>query len=136
MGPSPAQCANEYNGTNIEYVTQSSFPSTSNEETSNFHLNGIQRWTAPRGGYYTLVFQLNFTFKIMYQMIIKKINIRFSVIAMGARGGRGSGGMGSTLGTLVRGVIELEKEQKLYFLVGQPGSDACPKVCIYCTLCK
>lgn len=52
----------------------------------------------------------------------------FSIIAMGARGGRGSGGMGSTLGSLVRGVIELEKEQQLHFLIGQPGSDACPKV--------
>lgn len=36
--------------------------------------------------------------------------------------------MGSTLGTLVRGVIELEKGEQLYFMVGQPGMDACPKV--------
>lgn len=62
--------------------------------------------------------------------LILIINFNFSVIAMGARGGRGSGGMGSTLGSLVRGVIELEKEQQLYFLIGQPGSDACPKVCL------
>ncbi|XP_051176144.1 leukocyte tyrosine kinase receptor-like [Leptopilina boulardi] len=101
MGPTATQCANEYNGTNIE-VTPFSLSSSSSEEVSNFNLKGIQRWTAPRGGYYT-------------------------VIAMGARGGRGSGGMGSTLGSLVRGVIELEKEQQLYFLIGQPGSDACPK---------
>lgn len=47
---------------------------------------------------------------------------------MGARGGKGSGGMGSTLGALVRGVIELEKGDQLYFMVGQAGMDACPKV--------
>lgn len=47
---------------------------------------------------------------------------------MGARGGKGSSGMGSTLGALVRGVIELEKGEQLYFMVGQSGTDACPKV--------
>lgn len=47
---------------------------------------------------------------------------------MGARGGKGSSGMGSTLGALVRGVIELEKGEQLYFMVGQSGMDACPKV--------
>lgn len=47
---------------------------------------------------------------------------------MGARGGKGSSGMGSTLGALVRGVIELEKGDQLYFMVGQAGMDACPKV--------
>lgn len=47
---------------------------------------------------------------------------------MGARGGKGSTGMGSTLGALVRGVIELEKGDQLYFMVGQAGMDACPKV--------
>lgn len=51
----------------------------------------------------------------------------FSLIAVGARGGRGSGGMGSTLGALVRGVIELKKGETLYFLIGQAGMDACPK---------
>lgn len=50
------------------------------------------------------------------------------LIAMGARGGKGSSGMGSTLGALARGVIELEKGEQLYFMVGQPGMDACPKV--------
>ncbi|XP_033212809.1 ALK tyrosine kinase receptor [Belonocnema kinseyi] len=102
MGPTVEQCANEHNGTDIELLTPSPLSASTNEETPAFNLNGIQRWTAPRGGYYT-------------------------IIAMGARGGRGSGGMGSTLGTLVRCVIELEKEQQLYFMVGQPGLDACPK---------
>lgn len=54
MGPTATQCANEYNGTNIE-VTPFSLSSSSSEEVSNFNLKGIQRWTAPRGGYYTLV---------------------------------------------------------------------------------
>lgn len=53
MGPTSEQCANEYNGTNIEVLTPSSSSATSNGETSNFNLEGIQRWTAPRGGYYT-----------------------------------------------------------------------------------
>lgn len=50
---------------------------------------------------------------------------------MGARGGQGASGTGSTLGALVRGVVELEKGQQLYFMVGQAGIDACPKVRIY-----
>lgn len=57
-------------------------------------------------------------------------NIKFQpsrLIGLGARGGRGSGGMGSTLGAQVRGVIELAKGETLYFLIGQPGMDACPK---------
>lgn len=36
--------------------------------------------------------------------------------------------MGSTLGALVRGVIELQKGEQLYFIVGQMGTNACPKV--------
>ena len=55
------------------------------------------------------------------------INCSRSLIGLGARGGRGSGGMGSTLGALVRGVIELDKGETLHFLIGQPGMDACPK---------
>ncbi|CAK9818713.1 ALK tyrosine kinase receptor [Anthophora plagiata] len=97
IGPTSEQCAEEYNKTDIELITP---PPT--VEDLLFNLNGVQRWTAPRGGYYTL-------------------------IGMGARGGKGSSGMGSTLGALVRGVIELEKGEQLYFMVGQPGTDACPK---------
>ncbi|XP_034934100.1 leukocyte tyrosine kinase receptor isoform X2 [Chelonus insularis] len=105
-GPTPKQCAREYNKTEAQIEILSS-PSSNNgtvnyEDSINFLNHGFQKWTAPSGGYYTL-------------------------IAAGARGGRGSGGMGSTLGALVRGVIELEKGQSLYFLVGQPGTDACTK---------
>ncbi|XP_063995101.1 leukocyte tyrosine kinase receptor isoform X2 [Diachasmimorpha longicaudata] len=103
-GPTLNQCAMEYNGSELDsqvFHTASS-TNTSLEEISNFHTIGLQKWIVPRGGYYTL-------------------------IATGARGGRGSGGMGSTLGALARGVIELEKGQTLYFLVGQPGADACTK---------
>ncbi|XP_076236265.1 anaplastic lymphoma kinase isoform X2 [Calliopsis andreniformis] len=92
MGPTPEQCAEEYNGTDTKLVVEDSSP----------NLNGVQQWTVPRGGYYTL-------------------------IGVGARGGKGSSAMGSTLGALVRGVIELEKGEQLYFMVGQPGTDACPK---------
>ncbi|XP_050480798.1 ALK tyrosine kinase receptor isoform X2 [Bombus huntii] len=97
-GPNSEQCTEEYNSTDIEVLASSATV----EESLPSNLNGVQRWTAPRGGYYTL-------------------------IAMGARGGKGSSGMGSTLGALARGVIELEKGEQLYFMVGQPGMDACPK---------
>ncbi|KAK1117952.1 hypothetical protein K0M31_015619 [Melipona bicolor] len=99
-GPSAEQCAEEYNSTDVELLEAPS--TTPLQQPSSLNLNGVQRWTAPRGGYYTL-------------------------IGMGARGGKGSSGMGSTLGALVRGVIELEKGEQLYFMVGQSGTDACPK---------
>ncbi|XP_008548464.1 ALK tyrosine kinase receptor isoform X1 [Microplitis demolitor] len=98
-GPTTKQCAREYNKTESE-VQVPAFLRVNT--TQNDYNQGIQKWEVPSGGYYTL-------------------------IAMGARGGRGSGEMGSTLGALVRGVIELEKGQILYFLVGQPGTDACTK---------
>ncbi|XP_076635362.1 anaplastic lymphoma kinase isoform X1 [Colletes latitarsis] len=97
IGPTAEQCIEEYNKTGVQLV----IPPPSLEDTSS-NLIGVQRWIAPRGGYYTL-------------------------IGMGARGGKGSSGMGSTLGALVRGVVELEKGEQLYFMVGQPGSNACPK---------
>ncbi|XP_025157747.1 ALK tyrosine kinase receptor [Harpegnathos saltator] len=100
-GPTAEQCAEEYNGTDVELIVPSSLPDQ--EVTSGAHnLSGMQRWTAPRGEYYTL-------------------------IVVGARGGMGSGGMGSTFGALVRGVIELQKGDQLYFMVGQEGTDACAK---------
>ncbi|XP_031836034.1 anaplastic lymphoma kinase isoform X3 [Nomia melanderi] len=97
IGPTVEQCAKEYNSTDIELIV----PPTSLRDPS-FPLNGVQRWTAPHGGYYTL-------------------------IGVGARGGKGSSGKGVTLGALVRGVLYLEKGAQLYFMVGQAGSDACPK---------
>ncbi|XP_015594749.1 ALK tyrosine kinase receptor isoform X1 [Cephus cinctus] len=101
-GPTLEECNEEYNSTEIELLIPPLSSVSASDEATPFNFKGIQRWTAPRGGYYT-------------------------VIAMGARGGRGSGGMGSTLGALVQGIIELEKGQQIYFMVGQPGSDACPK---------
>ncbi|KAK0161971.1 hypothetical protein PV327_008362 [Microctonus hyperodae] len=108
-GPSQMQCAHEYNKTGLE-VEVISIPTSSSSSSNttidgqlvNSRMQGIQKWTAPSGGYYTL-------------------------IAMGASGGKGSGGMGSTLGALVRGIIELEKGQTLYFSIGQSGIDACAK---------
>ncbi|XP_053974206.1 ALK tyrosine kinase receptor isoform X2 [Hylaeus volcanicus] len=95
-GPTVEQCMDEHNKTGVELIVP-----PSSEDTS-FNLNGVQKWTVPRGGYYTLV-------------------------GMGARGGKGSSGMGSSLGAQVRGVMELEKGEQLYFMVGQPGSNACLK---------
>lgn len=46
----------------------------------------------------------------------------------GASGGKGSGGMGSSRGAMVRVVIELRKGQEVYMLVGQEGTNACIKV--------
>ncbi|XP_011494179.1 PREDICTED: leukocyte tyrosine kinase receptor [Ceratosolen solmsi marchali] len=99
IGPTAEQCAQFYNGTeDVEVLSASS----TDEGDAVLRFKGIQRWIAPRGGYYT-------------------------IIAMGARGGTGALTMGITLGTMVRGVVELEKGQQLYFIVGQPGTDACPK---------
>jgi len=42
--------------------------------------------------------------------------------------------MGSTLGALARAVIELQKGDQLYFIVGQMGTNACPKVRVKLTL--
>jgi len=42
----------------------------------------------------------------------------------------GSSNTGITLGAFVRGVIELQKGDQLYFMVGQEGTDACAKVSI------
>ncbi|KAL6421509.1 hypothetical protein ACFW04_014280 [Cataglyphis niger] len=101
MGPTIEECAEEHNSSAVELIV----PSSISEQESKlpiFSSNGIQRWTAPRGEYYTL-------------------------ISIGARGGRGSDGLGNALGALARGVIELQKGDQLYFIVGQAGIDACLK---------
>ncbi|KMQ91292.1 alk tyrosine kinase receptor-like protein [Lasius niger] len=100
-GPIIEDCAEKHNSTNVELIVPSSTPDQENTPPI-FNSNGVQRWTAPRGEYYTL-------------------------IGVGARGGQGSGGTGSTLGALVRGVVELQKGDQLYFIAGQAGIDACPK---------
>ena len=51
-GPTDEKCTEKYNNTNIELL----IPSLIQEEKrSTFNLYGVQRWTAPRGEYYTLV---------------------------------------------------------------------------------
>lgn len=51
-----------------------------------------------------------------------------SLIVYGASGGKGSSGMGSSRGAVIRTVVELNKGQELYMLVGQEGTDACIRV--------
>ncbi|GLG92590.1 Uncharacterized protein GBIM_00232 [Gryllus bimaculatus] len=63
---------------------------------------GVQRWTAPEGGYYTL-------------------------LAKGASGGSGATGGPRAKGAAARLVVELRKGETLYVLVGQEGSGACSK---------
>lgn len=50
-----------------------------------------------------------------------------SIIAKGASGGLGSGGVGSSRGAVSVAVLELHKNEELYFLVGQQGENACIK---------
>lgn len=52
----------------------------------------------------------------------------FSIIARGARGGKGADGMGISKGATAIAIVELSKNQQLYILVGQEGGDACRKV--------
>lgn len=49
------------------------------------------------------------------------------IIAKGAGGGLGSGGVGSSRGALVVSVMELNKDEEIYLLVGQAGEHACIK---------
>ncbi|XP_046399789.1 ALK tyrosine kinase receptor-like isoform X2 [Ischnura elegans] len=65
-------------------------------------LAGVQKWVVPEAGVYTIV-------------------------ARGASGGKGSDGVGTSLGSTVRGVLELRAGEPLYFLVGQEGVNACTK---------
>ncbi|XP_038108523.1 ALK tyrosine kinase receptor [Culex quinquefasciatus] len=63
---------------------------------------GIQSWKVPNEGYYT-------------------------IIAKGAGGGLGSGGVGSSRGAMVLSVLELHKDEEIFILVGQSGEHACIK---------
>lgn len=49
------------------------------------------------------------------------------MIAKGAGGGLGSGGVGSSRGAISIAVLELHKNEELYLLVGQAGEHACIK---------
>uniref|UniRef100_A0ABD2WEB8 Tyrosine-protein kinase receptor n=1 Tax=Trichogramma kaykai TaxID=54128 RepID=A0ABD2WEB8_9HYME len=112
FGPTPEQCLKYYSSIGNETIQ--TLPGTelllevlseaSSDEGGDSSLQGkgIQRWTVPSGGFYTL-------------------------IAVGARGGVGALSMGSSLGAMARGVLELEKGQQIYFMIGQSGTDACPK---------
>jgi len=55
----------------------------------------------------------------------------FSIIARGARGGKGADGMGISKGATAIAVVELSKHQQLHILVGQEGGDACRKVRVF-----
>ena len=52
MGPTAEQCSHEYNKTDSKLST-SPPPTITGDGTMAINLKGIQRWTAPRGGYYT-----------------------------------------------------------------------------------
>ncbi|KAK6622943.1 hypothetical protein RUM43_008795 [Polyplax serrata] len=65
-------------------------------------LNGVQRWIVPQEGFYTIVVK-------------------------GASGGKGYDGLGVSKGTTIVGVVELNRTQSLYILVGQEGGNACRK---------
>ncbi|KAF7281667.1 hypothetical protein GWI33_004443 [Rhynchophorus ferrugineus] len=65
-------------------------------------VSGVQKWIVPRDSFYTF-------------------------ILAGAGGGKGSLGMGSSRGALVRTVIELKRGQEIFILVGQEGNSACLK---------
>lgn len=56
-----------------------------------------------------------------------KILFSYSVIAKGAGGGLGSGGVGSSRGALATSVLELKRDEEIYVLVGQTGEHACIK---------
>uniref|UniRef100_T1H974 Tyrosine-protein kinase receptor n=1 Tax=Rhodnius prolixus TaxID=13249 RepID=T1H974_RHOPR len=90
-GPTQENCLAAYNNTdtNVTVLTEKL-------------LAGIQKWTVPEEGYYT-------------------------IIAKGASGGKGSDNHGTSWGAMVRTVVELRKGQNLYILVGQEGNSACIK---------
>ncbi|KAL4127258.1 hypothetical protein QTP88_011437 [Uroleucon formosanum] len=66
------------------------------------YMDGVQIWHVPETGVYT-------------------------IIARGARGGKGADGMGISKGATAIAVVELSKHQQLHILVGQEGGDACRK---------
>lgn len=49
------------------------------------------------------------------------------IIAKGAGGGLGSGGVGSSRGSRVTSVLELHRDEEIHFLIGQKGEHACIK---------
>lgn len=58
---------------------------------------------------------------------LNSVTYIFRIIAKGAGGGLGSGGVSSSRGAIVSSVIELHKDEEIYILVGQNGEHACIK---------
>ncbi|XP_072157406.1 leukocyte tyrosine kinase receptor isoform X2 [Bemisia tabaci] len=92
FGPTTSGCSEAYNKTSVKVAVMDT-------ET----LKGVQRWTVPESGFYT-------------------------IIAKGAGGGKGSNGQGVSLGAEARGVYEFRAGQQLYIVVGQEGGSVCRKV--------
>ncbi|XP_011203998.2 tyrosine-protein kinase receptor [Bactrocera dorsalis] len=97
IGPTQLECEVAYNENNQSHVLNEVQVI---EEESNYR--GMQKWKVPHEGYYT-------------------------IIAKGASGGLGSGGVGSSRGAMAVSVLELHKNEELYILVGQQGENACIK---------
>jgi len=68
------------------------------------------------------------TFIVNKNFHSKCTTIHSRIIAKGASGGLGSGGVGSSRGSVAVAVLELHKHEELYFLVGQQGENA---LCVY-----
>ncbi|XP_002006595.2 ALK tyrosine kinase receptor [Drosophila mojavensis] len=97
IGPTQAQCEVAYKEQNQSHVLREVHVV---EDQSTY--KGMQKWKVPNEGHYT-------------------------IIAKGASGGLGSGGVGSSRGAVAVAVLELLKNEELYFLVGQQGENACIK---------
>lgn len=63
----------------------------------------------------------------MIMMLMMFLFFCFRIIAKGAGGGLGSGGVSSSRGAIISSVIELHKDEEIYILVGQSGEHACIK---------
>ncbi|XP_030566432.1 ALK tyrosine kinase receptor [Drosophila novamexicana] len=97
IGPTQTQCESAYKEQNQSHVLREVHVV---EDQSTY--KGMQKWKVPNEGHYT-------------------------IIAKGASGGLGSGGVGSSRGSVAVAVLELLKNEELYFLVGQQGENACIK---------
>jgi len=60
-----------------------------------------------------------------FYMIFHCIKFNFSVSAAGARGGTGINAPIASGGGYVEGKFNFTEGEKLYIVVGQPGTDAC-----------
>ncbi|EDV37465.1 uncharacterized protein Dana_GF13459, isoform C [Drosophila ananassae] len=97
IGPTQAQCESSYREQNKTHILREVHVV---EDQSTY--KGMQKWKVPHEGHYT-------------------------IIAKGASGGLGSGGVGSSRGSVAVAILELHKHEELYFLVGQQGENACIK---------